>query len=199
VFALADNESVKIYTKGGDKGQTSLFTGQRVSKDDPLVNAYGTVDELNSVLGLAHALHSGAGHTAWPHAAMRMNLILDTLQAQLLELGATLAAGRPGLQPRVSDEQVTQMERWIDELHTDLEPLTSFILPRGHPAAAALHVARTVCRRAERLVVGVADSGLFDLVAVRYLNRLADLLFVLAREMNRIHGVPDEKWSSQAE
>jgi cob(I)alamin adenosyltransferase len=180
---------VKIYTKGGDKGQTSLFSGQRVRKDDPLVNAYGTVDELNSMLGLARALH---GQTD------RLGEILAILQPQLFELGATLAAGKPGLAPRVSEDDVRQMEAWIDELQGGLEPLTTFIMPTGHPAAGALHVARTVCRRAERLVVGQSDSGMFDYVAVRYLNRLADLLFVLAREANRAHGSADIKWLPRA-
>lgn len=180
---------MKIYTKGGDKGQTSLFSGQRVGKDDPLVNAYGTVDELNSNIGLARALHA---------ADDKLGAILATLQPQLFELGATLAAGKPGLPPRVADEDVRQMETWIDELQAGLEPLTTFIMPTGHPAAAALHVARTVCRRAERLVVSESASGMFDYVAVRYLNRLADLLFVLAREANRAHGVADIKWLPRA-
>jgi cob(I)alamin adenosyltransferase len=156
-----------------------------VRKDDALVNAYGTVDELNSQLGLARALHGQPD---------RLDEILAALQPQLFELGATLAAGRPGLAARVSDEDVQQMERWIDELQAGLEALTTFIMPTGHPSAAALHVARTVCRRAERLVVSQSESGMFDYVAVRYLNRLADLLFVLAREANRTHSTEDIKW-----
>jgi cob(I)alamin adenosyltransferase len=109
-------------------------------------------------------------------------------------VGATLAAGRPGLDARISDSDVQQMESWIDELESGLEPLTTFIMPTGHPAAGALHIARTVCRRAERFVVSQSDTGMFDYVVVRYLNRLADLLFVLAREANRAHAVADIKW-----
>jgi len=182
----------KIYTKGGDKGQTGLFSGQRVSKSDPLVHAYGTVDELNSVLGLARSLHSKQD---------RLAEILHRLQTELLEAGADMASGAPG-PGRIDEAHVTRLEGYIDELTAGLPELTHFILPTGHPVAAQLHQARTVCRRAERLAVtayehGSADGGgtaRFDMVIIRYLNRLADLLFVLAREANRVYGVQDEQW-----
>lgn len=179
---------MKIYTKGGDKGHTSLFNGKRVRKDDALVEAYGTVDELNSVLGLARGIHAQADS---------FDSILDALQSQLLELGATLACGNPNAAPRISDNDIRQLELWIDQLQGGLTPLTSFILPGGHATAGALHVARTVCRRAERAAVAVQDLQMFDPIAIRYLNRLADLLFVLAREANRLHAVDDIKWQKK--
>jgi cob(I)alamin adenosyltransferase len=179
-------QRVKIYTKGGDKGQTSLYSGQRVSKNDPLVNAYGTVDELNSSLGLARALDGAPG-------GERVAEILDLLLPQLFDVAGTMASGKPDAPPRISDDQVRQMELWIDELTGAMPPLTNFILPTGTPRAAALHVARTVCRRAERLTVAVQAEAQFDYVVVRYLNRLADLLFVLARYANG-KGEHDVKW-----
>ena len=177
----------KIYTKGGDKGQTGLFSGQRVSKSDPLVHAYGTVDELNSVLGLARSLHSRQD---------RLAEILHRLQTELFEAGADMASGAAGA-GRIDEAHVTRLEGYIDELTAGLPELTHFILPTGHPVAAQLHQARTVCRRAERLAVAAIDSeqARFDMVIIRYLNRLADLLFVLAREANRVYGMQDELWT----
>jgi cob(I)alamin adenosyltransferase len=234
---------VKIYTKGGDKGQTGLFSGERVSKNHPLVNAYGTVDELNSVLGIARsqiavyddselleqdeqelqaelaganlrssegrvrhaeltgALEELAAHKAALVGATALDEKLHTIQLELFELGAELASGSPG-QGRITDAQIERFERWIDALTAGLPPLQNFILPTGHPVAAQLHQARTVSRRAERLVVAAQDERTadgqprFDEVVIRYLNRLADLLFVLAREANRVYGVPDEEWHS---
>lgn len=215
----------KIYTKGGDKGQTGLFSGERVDKDHPLVNAYGTVDELNSVLGMARAAladfsseYEGLlrGHEiATEHASALSRPVVDnplvgrvrarfdeqrlldsrlhTIQLQLFELGAQMAFGKLG-QERISDEHVAVFEQWIDELTAGLPELKNFILPTGHPAAAHLHLARTICRRAERAVISARDPERFDDVVIRYLNRLADLLFVLAREANRIFGVEDEPW-----
>ena len=176
---------MKIYTRGGDKGKTSLFSGERVSKASPLVEAYGTVDELNSVLGVARALHEHNDKLA---------AIMHQLQCELFECSATLAAGKPD-DPRVSDDDVANMEQWIDELTAEMPPLTNFILPAGHPVSAALHHARTVSRRAERLAVSAFESeeGRFDAVALRYLNRLADLLFVLARVANA-NGTKDVLW-----
>lgn len=180
----------KIYTKGGDKGETGLFSGQRVSKNDPLVHAYGTVDELNSVLGIARSLHTQSD---------RLAQILHHLQNELFELGADMASGKTGA-GRIKDEHIVRLEAWIDELTSGLPPLTNFILPTGHPVAAALHLARTVCRRAERQSVAALEStrGIFDMVIIRYINRLADLIFVLAREANRVYGLEDEKWSKPA-
>jgi cob(I)alamin adenosyltransferase len=175
----------KIYTKGGDKGQTGLFSGERVSKSHPLVNTYGTVDELNAVLGVARSLHQHSD---------RLSEILAILQRELFDLGADLASGKP--QPeRISEVRVERLESYIDELTAGLPELRNFILPTGHPVAAHLHQARTVCRRAERLAVAAQPEASFDLVLIRYLNRLADLLFVLAREANRVYGVEEERWS----
>ena len=177
-----------IYTKTGDRGETSLFSGERVSKDNPLVEAYGTVDELNSNIGMARALHDKRDKLAE---------ILAALQHELLEVGAHLAYGKPGAQ-RIRLEQVEQMERWIDELQEQLEPLGGFILPGGHPVAAQLHIARTVCRRAERLVIRAMEGRPYiDELAMKYVNRLSDLLFILAREANRAHGMPDVKWEKR--
>jgi cob(I)alamin adenosyltransferase len=176
----------KIYTKGGDKGQTGLFSGERIGKDHPLVNAYGTVDELNSVLGLVRSLHGQQD---------RLEEILHRLQNELFECGADMASGGGAEVRRITDANVERLEGYIDELTAGLPELRNFILPAGHPAAAALHLARTVGRRAERAAVAALEYGRYDMVVVRYLNRLADLLFVLAREANRAHGLEDELWS----
>lgn len=180
---------VKIYTKGGDKGETSLFSGKRVKKCDPLVEAYGTVDELNSVLGVARSLHTEPG---------RLAEILQGIQHELFDCGADFASGEPRA-ARISDENVERFERIIDELEAGLSPLSHFILPAGHPVAAQLHHARTVCRRAERMAVAAAEHVEFDPVLIRYLNRLADLFFVLAREANRVYGVLDKSWTKPEE
>lgn len=175
----------KIYTKGGDKGQTGLFDGTRVSKAHPLVNAYGTVDELNSQIGMARALHS---------LEDKLGMMLAVIQNELLMAGSDLASGNPAKARRINDDQIERLESWIDELTGELPPLANFILPAGHPAAAALHVSRTVCRRAERLIVGAAQEAEIDPVVIRYFNRLADFLFVAARYANHVHGVADVIW-----
>jgi len=176
----------RIYTKTGDKGETGLFSGARVSKADPLVNAYGTVDELNSVLGVARSLHTKTD---------RLAKMLHEVQIELLALGADLGSGEAKAQ-RTSEEDVTRHEQRIDELEAELKPLTHFILPGGHPVAAQLHQARTVCRRAERAVIRAREDREVDAVAVRYLNRLSDLLFVMARAANQAYGVEDEVWET---
>lgn len=178
---------VKIYTKTGDAGQTGLFSGERVSKAHPLVNTYGTVDELNSVLGLARA---------WHQHDDRLGAILKLLQSELFNLGADLASGNPQPQ-RIGERQIARLEGCIDELTAGLPELRAFILPTGHPVAAQLHLARTVCRRAERLAVAAQAETGFDAVLLRYLNRLADLLFVLAREANRVYAVAEEPWDKE--
>lgn len=179
---------VKIYTKTGDKGETGLFSGARVSKSHPLVHAYGTVDELNTMLGQARSLHA---------VDDRLGAMLRLIQHELFSVGADMAAGKPG-PGRITEAQVSRLEEYIDELTAGLPELRNFILPTGHPVAAALHHARTVCRRAERLAVGVIGEAGFDPVVIRYLNRLADLLFVLAREANRIYEIEDELWDRDA-
>jgi len=174
----------KLYTRTGDNGTTGLLGPVRVSKADARIEAYGTVDELNATLGLALALDRE-----------RLEPYVPTIQEQLFCVGAMLASVGDAEPVCVVDtEDVAQLERWIDQMDQELEPLCAFILPGGAPAAAALHVARTVCRRAERRVVALAASEPVPRVIVQYLNRLSDLLFVLARWLNRSAAVPDRQW-----
>ncbi|HEY8393762.1 MAG TPA: cob(I)yrinic acid a,c-diamide adenosyltransferase [Thermaerobacter sp.] len=183
---------MKIYTRTGDAGQTSLFGGRRVGKDNPRVQAYGAVDELNAVLGLAIA-HLGQEEPA---------ALLRRLQDDLFQIGADLATpddpNRPaGSQPaRVGDDRVEELERAIDRYDADLPPLRQFILPGGTVAGATLHLARTVARRAERCAVALAAREPVNPAVLRYLNRLSDLLFVLARWVNHRAGVADIPWGS---
>lgn len=175
----------RIYTRTGDQGQTSLGDGTRVSKDHLRVEAYGSVDELNSVLGLLLA-----HHPQLPEAAL-----LRGVQNDLFDVGADLcvpqAAGEaPSERLRVKAEQAVRLEQAIDQYNSGLQPLTSFILPGGQPAAAWEHLARTVCRRAERAVVALAHVEAVNPQVIVYLNRLSDLLFVLARLAN--HGGKDD-------
>lgn len=186
--------AVKIYTKGGDRGETSLFFGPRVRKDDPRVEAYGTVDELNAVLGLARAELSDSD--------LREGLL--RIQHSLFDLGGELAtpesearASEGKKQARVADADVEALEAWIDQLESELEPLRQFILPGGTRGSALLHLGRTVCRRAERRTVSLADSAPVSESALRYLNRLSDLLFVLARAVNRRSSVDEPVWEAK--
>ena len=162
----------KIYTRGGDRGETSLGDGSRVSKLDPRVRAYGAVDELNSVVG-------------WAQVEAR-DPRLERVQNELFDLGADLSVpyeeGDGKL--RVTQEKIDALERDCDEANTSLEPLKSFLLPGGTEIAARLHVARAVCRRAESVALWAADERPVNPLAVVYLNRLSDLLFILAREAN---------------
>jgi cob(I)alamin adenosyltransferase len=197
---------MKIYTKTGDDGETGLFGGPRVPKDNLRIEAYGTVDELNSVVGLVR-LHtsSTSGDAALREQAARdalksLDEQLERVQNQLFDLGAALATPEPlkfGI-VGVTDEAVAAMEQSIDAFERDLEPLKQFILPGGAPAAAYLHLARTVCRRAERLVVGLARQSDISPLGVIYLNRLSDWLFVAARWVNRVQGVVDVPWKKDA-
>jgi cob(I)alamin adenosyltransferase len=176
----------KIYTKGGDRGQTSLGDGRRVAKHDLRVAAYGTVDEANATIGLAR-LHTEAAADA----------MLARVQNDLFDLGADLC--RPGADPddaralRIQARQVSRLEDEIDAMNLALRPLDSFVLPGGRPAAAFLHQARTVVRRAERLTTELAAGAPVNPEAVRYLNRLSDHLFVLARHLND-EGAADVLW-----
>lgn len=179
---------MKIYTKTGDKGETSLYKGGRVPKDAPRLEAYGTLDELNSLLGLAIA-HMGPGDEAWRTQA---EAELRRIQKDLFGLGAQLAT--IGTEPpawHVKEADIEAMEHAIDRMEAGLEPLKTFIVPGGHPAGATLHVARTVTRRAERAVVGVQREEPLDSIIVRYLNRLSDYLFVLGRHVNQALGMPE--------
>lgn len=180
----------KIYTRTGDEGDTALFGGGRVPKDHARVQAYGAVDELNSVVG--RAVNELSDDTT----AER----LGRVQQDLFTLGAILATppAREGRRapklPELPPGRVSELEGWIDEAGAELEPLRNFILPGGSPGAAELHVARTVCRRAERAVVALARKDEVDDAVLPYLNRLSDLLFVLARLENRRGGHGDVIW-----
>jgi cob(I)alamin adenosyltransferase len=179
----------RIYTRGGDAGETSLGDGKRVPKDDARIEAFGTVDELNAVLGLALARGVPSGLTS----------PLERIQNELFDLGADLSVPlgderRERL--RVSDEQVRALEELCDGANARLEPLRSFVLPGGSEAAAFLHLARTVCRRAERLVVALGRTEEVNPAALAYLNRLSDLLFILARAANE--GRPEPTWKPGA-
>lgn len=182
----------RIYTRGGDKGETSLGDGARVAKHDPRVAAFGTVDEANATIGLAR-LHLGR---TGPEADA--DQILARVQNDLFDLGADLCrpeAGAPA-EPaplRVTAAQVARLEGEIDRLNADLAPLTSFVLPGGTAGAAHLHLARTVVRRAEREMTALARSEAVNPEAIRYANRLSDLLFVLARVLND-GGAQDVLW-----
>jgi len=184
----------RIYTRTGDTGETGLFGGGRVRKDDVRVAAYGTVDELNAVLGVARG--ALAGHDALP---AEIDHFLDCVQHQLFNLGAELATPQPAQLGAnlVSDADVAWLEQLIDRLEQKLEPLKTFILPGGSPAAAHLHWARTVSRRAERLVVTFAAVEPVRGEVLRYLNRLSDALFVAARAANQIANVPDVAWKQR--
>lgn len=175
---------MKIYTRTGDSGETSLFGGARVPKNDPRIEAYGTVDELNSFIGVARA--------AWPGSPVDGQLA--AAQADLFEIGAHLASPGSSRFAGVDEERIAELERGIDAMESELAPLTAFILPGGSLAAAHLHVARTVCRRAERLVVGLGDESPQTRSAIRYLNRLSDYLFVAARYANHRQGTRDVPW-----
>jgi len=182
--------AMKIYTRTGDKGSTGLFGGGRVPKDDARVDAYGDVDELNAVLGAARA--------AGPMP--RVDEVLVAVQRDLFAIGALLAT--PDVdkmheqlaKARIDDERIAQLERAIDACDAELEPLKAFIIPGGTPKAAALHVARTVCRRAERRVVHLSHDVAIPPLAIVYLNRLSDLLFSLARVANLRAGAGEVTW-----
>lgn len=183
----------RIYTRTGDTGATGLVTGERRPKHDLRIEAYGTVDETNATIGVVRL---STGNLEGPIDAM-----LARIQNDLFDLGADLATPETGkptkYEPlRIVDSQVTRLETEIDLLNADLEPLRSFVLPGGSPAAAALHVSRTVCRRAERLAVALAarEDEIVTPAVIKYLNRLSDFLFVAARWVND-KGVSDVLWT----
>ena len=179
---------MKIYTKTGDAGETGLFGGPRVRKDDVRIEAYGTVDELNAALGLVRC-------QALP---TEIEQVLERVQSELFCVGAELATPHPLSRGTslVNESHIAALERAIDNLDAGLAPLTQFILPGGHSSAAWLHLARGICRRAERRVVTLAadPAAEVSLAIVRYLNRLGDYLFVAARFANAEAGVAEEKW-----
>jgi len=183
-------ELTRIYTRGGDKGKTSLGTGQRVAKFNPRVAAYGTVDEANAVLGLVRL-----------NVSAEIDKFLERVQNDLFDVGADLCTPEQDDPPypplRVTQGQVDWLEQEIDRVNQQLQPLKSFILPGGSAASAHLHMARTVVRRAERDVSFLASEEEINVEAVRYLNRLSDLLFVLARHVND-NGDGDVLWKPGA-
>jgi cob(I)alamin adenosyltransferase len=184
----------RIYTRGGDRGETSLGDGSRVAKHDPRVAALGAVDEANAVIGLARL------HTRAPAAGDDADAMLRRIQNDLFDLGADLCtpegdrrSARKGGALRIVVQQVGRLEAEIDAMNDALAPLSSFILPGGRPAAAYLHLARTVVRRAERLMTALAATDAVNPVALQYVNRLSDHLFVLARRLND-NGACDVLW-----
>ena len=176
---------MKLYTRKGDDGETSLVGGSRVGKDDPRVEAYGGVDEANAAIG---AVIAACGEE-------EMADTLQRIQSDLFVLGAELAS-HPEKRPKltIGDGHVTQLERWIDEASEDVPPLRNFVLPGGSETAARLHLARTVCRRAERAAVALARRQPVGTSAIAYLNRLSDLMFALARRANHLAGVAETLW-----
>jgi cob(I)alamin adenosyltransferase len=180
---------MKIYTRTGDRGETGLVDGSRVGKDSLRVECYGDVDELNACLGVVRSQHEDES----------LDGLLAQVQRDLFALGAQLADPQARVAERkpkaaVTPAHVKQLEDAIDARQAHLPALTAFILPGGSPAGALLHLARTVCRRAERRVVALARHEPVDPLVVTYLNRLSDLLFVLARDANRTAGVPEDTW-----
>ncbi len=180
----------KIYTKTGDDGTTALGTGERRPKNDLRIDAYGTVDETNAVVGLVRLHTSGS--------APEVDLVLGRIQNDLFDLGADLATPETdqdlGYEPlRITDSQVTALETAIDDLNSELTPLRSFVLPGGSAASAHLHLARTVSRRAERLMVELAPNEKINPAAIRYMNRLSDYFFVASRFLNE-KGEQDVLW-----
>lgn len=180
----------KIYTRGGDKGATSLGGGQRVPKESQRIESYGTVDELNSVIGVAVA----AG------LSEKLSAELTTIQNELFHLGSDLCFVEEDKIkysiPQIEQRHIDKMEGLIDEISAEVGPLENFILPGGSLGAAHLHVARTVCRRAEREVLKLAREEAIGEYVLKYLNRLSDALFVMSRYENKLQGVPEPLWDS---
>ncbi len=178
-----------IYTKTGDKGQTGLFGGGRVRKDDPRVEAYGAVDELNAAMGTAEAVIDDAEIKGW----------IKMIQDELFVVGAELSTPDPEAVKKqvvpVGGDQVAAMERIIDSVDTEVPPLRQFILPGGHPGAAHLHLARTICRRAERRILTFSDHAEVRVEVITYVNRLSDLLFMLARLVNHRASIAEPVWN----
>ncbi len=181
---------MKIYTKTGDKGKTSLFGGARVAKDTQRIEAYGSVDELNSHLGVVRSLQPPG----------EIDEVLEEIQQELFVLGSDLASPQSKAKnaiPLIETRHVERLERTIDRFEQSLEPLRQFILPGGSHVGAALHVARSVCRRAERRIVSLLKKGEIGTTEFVYINRLSDLLFVMARYANKLSGTKEVKWTSR--
>ena len=171
----------KIYTKTGDKGETGLFGGVRVPKDSLRMEVIGSLDEMNAMLGVCRSLGEPD----------KLKKILHQLQRELFDLGAELS----GSKPLLTEDHVTHLENWIDEMDAELDPLQNFILPGGGKLGSTLHLARTICRRAERKLVSLSQKEDVSEVVMKYVNRLSDLLFMMARYANKLEGVDEEQWS----
>jgi cob(I)alamin adenosyltransferase len=186
----------KVYTKTGDKGFTRLVGGREVRKDSPRIEAYGTVDELNAIVGLVRTFNGMS--TVAPEQSARLDIMLHKIQNDLFNVGselATLPADRWEGMALVGEESTSKLEDWIDELNDDLEPLKEFILPGGGPVGAFFHQARTVCRRAERRIATLAETEAdLDLATFRYINRLSDWLYVAGRWAGNVHNEPEYLW-----
>lgn len=184
---------MKLYTRTGDDGTTGLFSGTRVSKDHPRIEAYGTVDEFNAVIGLAMS----ACRPGDP-LERRMLEIFGEVQSRLFDIGADLAtpegANNSSKILRIEEHHVAEVEGWIDEMDGGNPPLRAFVMPSGCELAARLHLARTVCRRAERLMVSLGQLEPVGTGPLRYVNRLSDLLFAMARRANHNAGIGDVPW-----
>ncbi len=189
----------RIYTKTGDTGETRLVGGQTVRKDDLRIECYGTVDELNSFIGLART--SLEAFTPAARELAQLAVILKRVQHELFNLGSILATIPKDVhpkQPRVTTVEIEQLEKEIDEANEQLAPLRSFVLPGGSRVDAELHVCRTVCRRAERLLVALAHDTVVPPEAIQYLNRLSDALFVWSRQVNHLLQTPETLWQPNA-
>lgn len=181
---------MKIYTKTGDKGQTSLISGTRVDKYNLRLNAYGTVDELNAFIGLLKDNLTDESDTDFFYE----------IQCDLFTIGSNLACDKPVTDlklPEIKDEKIIKFEQAIDKMNENIEPLNGFILPGGHPYISYAHIARTVCRRAERLVVELASQNNTNELIIKYLNRLSDFLFVFARKLAKDLNINEIKWKSK--
>jgi len=185
----------KVYTRTGDRGETSLVGGKRVPKDSPRIDAYGTIDELNSVVGLARVFNEESLDAGEAHQFL--DEVLCRLQDELFDLGSELATPPEFFQPgmcRVGDDEIVRIEKLIDKCQEDLEPLNSFVLPGGGRIGAYLHQCRTVCRRAEREILRLSRTEDINDQAIKYVNRLSDLFFVLSRWIAKQTGEPEFLW-----
>ena len=178
---------MKVYTKTGDKGETSLFGGERVSKGHLRIHAYGTVDELNSYIGLLSDLSPDESR----------NTELVRIQDRLFTLGALLATEREEAKKRlpvITHEDIEYLEESIDTMERSLEPIKTFVLPGGHPTVSYCHISRCVCRRAERICVELSENNKVEEIVIKYLNRLSDYLFILSRFLTKILKVKETPW-----
>ena len=185
----------KVYTRTGDRGETSLVGGKRVPKDSPRIDAYGTIDELNSVVGLARVFNAESVDAGEAHRFL--DEVLCRLQDELFDLGSELATPPEFFQPgmyRVGEDEIARIEKLIDKCQEDLEPLNSFVLPGGGRIGAYLHQCRTVCRRAEREILRLSRTEDINDRAIKYINRLSDLFFVLSRWIAKQTGEPEYLW-----